>query len=193
MLRTIGRAVDAALLDPYSTAVAGKNPASLTANGTLVATTGSTLAAILTDVESLLVTLSNAGSDLNDVVLALHPASAVRISRLQIAGGLAPTIGARGGTLLGVPALTSVGAEASGSPTEKIIAAIDPNAAIVASGDLDVLPGKFSALQMVDTPAASAQSLVSAFQTGTTPLRFTRYVNWASVAARCCAYLRITW
>jgi hypothetical protein len=192
MLNTIGRYHDQALLDPAITAVAQKNPASLTANGTQVSVTGSTLSAITTDVRNVLTTLSNSGADLSTVMIAMHPQSAVYISSLMVAGGLAPTLGARGGELLGVPVLTTVGAVATGSPSERIIAAIVPAGVVVAEGNLEVKPGKLASFQASNTPGSGSQSVVSAWQTATTPLRFTRFINWQSISGAC-AYLRVAY
>ena len=93
-----------------------------------------------------------------------------------------PGMTAKGGTLLGFPAITSahVPVEA-GSPGDgdTSITLLDPAQILVADegrGNIEV--AMEASLQMEDVPVAGATNLVSLYQTHTAALRLTRYLNW---------------
>lgn len=200
MLNVIGRYSDVALLDPTIAAVTAKNPASLTNAGTNIPGTGSTEAAITAVLKALLEVHVDAGADLATVQFVMHPASALYLATLLTAGNVRafPNIGVRGGEIFGVPVMTTVGAVAPGSPSERIIAAINPEGVLVADdGDAFFAATRSGALQMDDAPTNStatptATNLVSLFQAHSVALRFTRWVNWKTMTGAV-SYARVTW
>lgn len=201
LLNTVGRYTDVALLDPAISAVVGKNPASITSGVTPIASTGSTEAAISANIKALLQTHVDAGADLSAVVLAMHPASALHMSTLLTAGNVRafPNLGVRGGEVFGVPVLTSVGAVASGSPSERIVAAINPEGVQVAdNGDIFLSASPKAAIQMDDAPTnqsaatATGAQLVSMFQAESVALKFTRPLNFEALDGAV-SYMRVGW
>lgn len=97
----VGLAADEALVDPGVTgSVLNTAPA--------VASTGSTVAAIDADLEATVDALLTAGSNLSAATWLLSPKTATHLSLMR-SGGLPayPGIGAQGGQLAGLPALTS--------------------------------------------------------------------------------------
>lgn len=200
MSNTIGRYSDQALVNPDIAAVAGKNPASLTNGAIQVASTGSAEAQVTANIKSLLQVHVDAGADLMDVYVCMHPNTALHLSQLLTAGNIRayPNLGVRGGEIWGVPVVTSVGAVCSGSPTEKVIAAINTSGAIVADGDLEISASNRALVQMDDATTQNAATgtatdVVSLFQTGATAVKFIRGLTFARSHTNAVSYMRVTY
>ena len=124
----------------------------------VVILTGSAEAQVTANIKSLLQVHVDAGADLMDVYVCMHPNTALHLSQLLTAGNIRayPNLGVRGGEIWGVPVVTSVGAVCSGSPTEKVIAAINTSGAIVADGDLEISASNRALVQMDDATTQNA-------------------------------------
>ncbi|HKQ22893.1 MAG TPA: phage major capsid protein [Burkholderiales bacterium] len=202
LLDSCGRFSDIALLDPEISAVTGKNPASLTNGISATPTTGSTESAVTNDIKNLLATHIAAGADLSELVFALHPTTATYLSTLLTSAGIRafPNLGARGGDIFGIPCLTSFGARTLGSPSDRILALINPRGVTVAdNGELEISASKETAVQMDDAPTnkstatATGTSLVSMFQANSTALKFVRRLNFSRVIDGAISYLRVSY
>lgn len=201
MLRVVGRYEDQAFLNPDIAAVAAKNPASLTNGARQVSSTGNAEAQITANLKSLLQVHVDAGSDLTDVWICMHPATALHMSQLLTAGNIRafPNLGVRGGEIFGLPVLTTVGAVCSGSPTEKVIAAVNAQGVIVADdGDIEIQATDKGTIQMDDAPtqdaiAGTASNVVSLWQTETVALRFTRWLNFERTHTDAVSFMRVTY
>lgn len=153
---------------------------SVTAGAPTITSTGSTLAAIDADLKAVLL---QAG-DMTAPTWVLHPTSAVHLSTLRGSGGAAafPSIGIKGGELLGVPAITSSAVARTGSPTEKLIALVDGDQVLYADdGETQISIAKNASVQMVTDPASGATSLVSLWQASLIGLRVERWLAWHRV------------
>jgi hypothetical protein len=114
-------AVDAAFIDPENTGTANAKPASITSAATSRTSSGNTLANIDSDLRDAVGVLDAADANIDSAVWVLRGRSAAYLSTLRGSGGnLAyPTMGLRGGSLLGLPALVSNAVPMdSNSPTE---------------------------------------------------------------------------
>ena len=172
---------DLAFIDRANAGIAGKMPASVTHSAPTVASVGDLA-------EDLAAAIDAFQGDLNSAAWVLHPALAVQIA-LQGGGvGLAAKIGARGGELLGLPAIVSRSCEldSNGAGT---IALID--GAGIAYVDDGITAGRSTqaTIEMSDAPAGDTQpptgatELVSLFQANASALLVVRRVNWKPVRA----------
>jgi HK97 family phage major capsid protein len=171
-------AMDSAFCDWTSAGSPGAKPAGIANGATPIHSAGSTLANIDSDLGLLLQALSDAGSDLTFATWIMRPKTALFLARLRgSAGALAhPAMTANGGTLLGLPCITTAHVPVSGTTG---ILLLDPSEILVVDdggGTIEV--GEQTALQMSDGPGAGAQSLVSMWQTESVALKINRYLNW---------------
>jgi HK97 family phage major capsid protein len=200
-LSIVRRTSDEQLINPDVAAVADKNPASLTNGASQVVSTGSTEALITANLKSLLQVHVNAGSDLTNVYLVMHPSTALHMSQLLTAGNVKayPSLGVRGGEIFGVPVFTSVGAVCSGSPTERVVAAINAPACLLADdGQIEMSASDTVAIQMDDAATGSSSSgtgtsVTALWQTESVAVKFTRWVNFARSFDTAVSYMRVAY
>jgi HK97 family phage major capsid protein len=199
MLNTVGRFSDEAMCNPDISA-SGTSPASLTSGSTQVASTGNTEAAITANVKSLLQVHADAESDLTEVHLVMHPATALHLSQLSTSGVRAyPNLGVAGGAIFGVKVHTTTGAKCSGSPTEKVIACINAAGVLVADdNNIEISVSDKAAIQMVDSAtltqdaaAGTASDVVSLFMTHSVGIKFIRRLNFVRSHATSVSYMRV--
>jgi hypothetical protein len=184
--------MDRAFIDP-SYGATDTRPASVTFGATQLDSSGSTVAAIDSDLEAMVQVLVDAGMQLNTAAWILHPRTAVHLALKRGANdGLAyPGMTVKGGTLAGLPAFVSSACSASGSPAERNITLLEVgevNLADSGAGDLDA--SRYAALQLDDAPANSAQPLTSLWTHGLVGLKATRFLNWAARRQGVAAVLR---
>jgi hypothetical protein len=109
-----------------------------------------------------------------------------------------PDIGLNGGSLLGIPVVTSNCANISGSPASgrMIIAAVANEIQLADEGGVAIDVSRETALQLLDNPTnastsgTTATSMVSMFQTHSMALRCTRFINWAKRRTGCVEFIR---
>lgn len=183
-------ALDTAFVDPSNAGTADVKPAAITNGVTPITSTGSSLAQTDADLEDMIQALDLAGSDLQFATWIMRPRTALYLSRLRGSGGALahPGITAKGGTLMGLPVITSNSVPVeSGSPGDgdTSITLVDPSQILVADeggGDFEV--STQATLQMLDNPTndastPTATNMVSMFQTDSAAVKVARYVNWA--------------
>jgi HK97 family phage major capsid protein len=200
MLSTVGRFSDEALINP-DIAVVGTSPASLTSGASVVASTGATEAAITANLKSLLEVHTAAGSDLADVELVMHPTTALHLSQLLNAGNQRayPNLGIRGGEIFGAPVHVTVGAVCSGSPSERVIAAINTAGVLVADdNNIEISVSDRTMVQMDSAPdqdaaAGTPSTLVSLFQAHSVAVKFIRKLNFVRSSTSAVSYCRVTY
>jgi HK97 family phage major capsid protein len=168
VLRAAGAVVDRGFLDPDN---AGDStmPASITHGATEIAGTGDLAADLGAALEAF-------GGDLETAAWIINPANAARIG-LQAGGrGVAADLGARGGSLGGLPVFVSAGLVDSTDGPHLVlmdqagIAVVDEGARISVSRD--------AVVQMSDDPIGDSAPLVSLWQRNLVGLIVHRYVNW---------------
>jgi HK97 family phage major capsid protein len=185
LVAAIASALDSSFIDPSSIAILGARPASVTSGGTEIPSTGSSLAQIDQDLGDAINALSDGGSNLANATWVLHPRSAVYLSRLRGTSGAPayPQMGAKGGTLLGLPAITSgnvlIAGGSGSSGEETIIALLDPAEVRLADDSAAELGvARNASLQLEDAPGSGAQETVSLWQLNLAALRVERWINW---------------
>ncbi|WP_128001093.1 phage major capsid protein [Piscinibacter defluvii] len=179
--RASAEAIDGAFLDPGNAGEAGVKPASVTYGVDPIVSSGATVAAVDADLKLMLRRLVDSGSDLSAAAWILHPQDAVALSLLRGSGGAPafPFMTARGGTLVGLPAVTTANVKRSGSPGSTTITLLDQAAISVGDeGGATLEVATHASLQMVDDPVDGAASMVSLWQAGAVGIKSSRYLNW---------------
>lgn len=179
MVRALAATVDRLFIDPTVTLTAD-GPASITNLGTSNSSTGASTAQVTADLKAMCAGLVAAGSDLTAAQWVLHPRTALALSLLvNTAGAFAfPGIGPRGGSILGLPAITS-GSVPIDTGDDTRIVLLDASRILVADEGLATVDVSHqSSIQLVDNPATGAQSLVSLWQNNLVGIRLTRWITW---------------
>lgn len=186
-----GVALDRAFIAPDNSG-AGAAPASITYGAVSFACTGTSVASIDSDLAKPLKVLTDADCPLTTAVWIMHPRTATYLSLARGESGSPayPGMTARGGTLLGLPVLTSRGAETAGSPSEGLIALVETGEiALADEGVSRIEVATYATLQMDTTPSPGPQQVVSLWQLGLAGVKVTRLVNWTRLRDRCVAVL----
>lgn len=190
LVRTNVEFLDENFIAPDYAASAGVNPASIT-NGVIpTAATGTALANLRTDVQTMMRAFINNSVPLTGLVWVMHPNVALAISLMQNALGQQefPQMNMTGGTFFGLPAIASEKAAQVGSPVSgegQLMVLFNAAEIMLADdGQVDVEASTEASLQMLDNPTndvttPTATSLVSMWQTDSVALRAIRHINWA--------------
>lgn len=185
LVAAVTEAVDRAFLDP-SNAGSDAKPESITHAGTILNSSGATLAGLDADLRTAVEALVASGSDLVGAAWVLDPILTVRMSLARGTGGAPafPQLGARGGVLAGLPAFVTAALPRNGSPDAGFIVLLDQRAVTVVDEDkADVRISTRGTVEMADNPAGSsttpvATQTVSLWQSGLTAVAASRWVNW---------------
>jgi HK97 family phage major capsid protein len=113
--------MDNQFVDPSKAAVSGVSPASITNGVTPVTATGTTGAALRADLKTLMATFLAANMQIAGAVFIMTQQTALSISLMTNSLGNKefPDINMQGGTLLGIPVVTSENVPSTGgSPTD---------------------------------------------------------------------------
>lgn len=188
LARAVARGMDQAALDPDVSATTGEVPGSLLNGISPLGLFGATAAASLTSFGTLLDAMIDAESDGERVVFAMHPSTALQLSLLVNSNGdkTYPDLGPWGGSVLGVPVYTTVSAQRSGSPTEKLVACLDGARIMMADdGEVAFDVSGVAAIQMDSAPTQdatgtpTATSVTSMFQVDSIAVKAVRYANFS--------------
>lgn len=166
VVRALRLAEDRALLDVNS-AITNLSPAGLL-NGVSAISTGSP-----DDADFVALWDAVRDGDPMRPFFIVSPRGALFLAAQRGSGGAAlyPDIGPLGGSLFGVPVLTS---RAAG---EHLIL-IDAAELVVSDNGLEVTLSTETSIQMDSGPSASPSNVVSPFQTNAAALKFVRYLHW---------------
>jgi HK97 family phage major capsid protein len=165
MVKGINTYLDKRFMDPSYSGVANVSPASITNAATRRQASGTTLAAIDTDVTSAMNTaFASTDVDPSTAVWVMPPAVALRLSMKRGSQDVNafPDITMKGGTWYGLPVIVSNAMIAAGSPAELQIALVTQSEVLMADdGGVSLDMSTEASVQMNDAPSAGAQSLVS--------------------------------
>ena len=184
LLRSLIKGLDTQFVDPSRLFDAAREaPASVTSAGTVIDSTGSTLAAIDNDLGLMVNALVDAGMPLTSAHWVMSPITASSLARLRGSSGAPafPGIGANGGELLGLPVLCSAACAAAGSPGERFLALIEASEISYADDSGASIEYTTQAdLEMSDGPTGTATTLRSLWQSDLAACRVTKFVNWVA-------------
>jgi HK97 family phage major capsid protein/HK97 family phage prohead protease len=190
--------MDIDFIDPGKAAVANVSPASITFNTAPIAPTGATAAALRTDLATLIGTFTTLLLDPSDLVLVMSAGRALNLSLMinTLGNPVFPGMAIAGGTLLGIPVLTSQAMVALGSPDQDIIVAVKAGDIYLADdGVVTVEASDQASIEMLDASlqqngiTGTGASLVSLWQNGLLGLKANREVTWKLRRAGAARYI----
>jgi HK97 family phage major capsid protein/HK97 family phage prohead protease len=185
LARAVVERSDVDFVDPASAAVSGVNPASITNGVTALSSAGTSADNIRTDIQNLLeqFILNNQNVANLAIIMPNTLALAASILRNSLGQPEFPELGINGGTLMGIPVITSQYA-ANQSGYGNLVIALDQSAVFLADdGQVTLDASREASIEMSDAPAGAAgtgtgASLVSMYQTNSIAVRAERYINW---------------
>jgi HK97 family phage major capsid protein len=177
---------DRDLLDPSKAAVGVVNPASLTNGVTPIVASGTTAAAFRNDLGDLIATYLGLNMSPAGLVLIMTSSQAMRLGLMRNSLGNKefPDIGINGGTIEGVPVITSENIVATGgSPTDgyPIVALNAPEILLADDGGVSIDVSREASLQMndaPDSPETTSTILVSLWQRNMVAIKAERFITW---------------
>jgi len=179
MLASIAAYSDAQFIDPTVAASGTIRPASITNGLTTHNMTGTAVANVITDMQTLMGDLVAANIPFTDVVWVMHPRSALYLSGLLSPLGTAqfPGINVNGGTFFGFPVITSASVPIdTGADTYIIL--IAGSEILLAESGMMVDVSREASVQMDSAPSDSAASLISLWQKNLVGLRAERRISY---------------
>jgi HK97 family phage major capsid protein len=197
LLQAVALLTDHDFLDPSKAAVVGVSPASVTNAVTPITPTGTTGDNLRADLGSLISKFAAANMNLAGLVLVMTSQQAVRISLMRTALGTVefPGLGPTGGTLEGIPVITSeniVHTGASPSTGSLIVALNAPEILLADDGAVAVDMSREASLQMdsaPDDPTTASTVMISLWQRNMVALRAERMINWLKRRAGAVQYI----
>lgn len=189
--------MDSQFLDPTK-ASNDVSPASVTYNVTPVTATGTTEAAFRTDARTLLQDFAADNQGLAGAVWLMTEQQAIAISMMQTSFGVDayPGVDINGGTLFGLPVITSENVPSTGgSPTDGYALILLKAGDILLADDGQVMvdASREASLQMEttpDSPATASTVLTSLWQHNMVGIRAERMVTWAKRRSTAVAFIQ---
>lgn len=185
LIRCVAEHLDASFVDPALAEVADVSPASVTNGQAEIASTGDPAA----DLAALVAAFDG---DLAASYLVTHPTNAAQIALARDSSGgfMFPDAGPRGGSLIGMPLLTSraVPLTTDGG----IIALIDGSGIAFAGGAIELETARHASIQMdtaPDDPQTASTVSVNLWQRNLSALRAEVSVNWKTLRAGSVAFV----
>ena len=162
--------VDQQFLNPAVAAVGGVNPGSITNGISAQAPSGTTAAALRSDVDKLLGAFFQANANATAAALIMAPQYVAMLAGVSNS----PTLTLQGGTYSGVPVVPSASAATA-------IVVVDASAILVASGGIQIDATRNALLQMdaapTDPPVAATVP-ISLWQENLTAMRAEYWISW---------------
>jgi ATP-dependent protease ClpP protease subunit len=199
LLGSITEFLDRQFLDPTVAAVSNVSPASITNGVTDLTPTGTTLATLRADIQTLFKNFINVNDDPTTATWIMDTGQALAISMMQNALGQNefPGLTINGGTFAGLPVVVSNSANVAGSPDSgRMIILAKQSDIMIAEGGLEIDASREASVEMSDVPTGDAAagtagttSLVSMFQSKSVAVRATRFVNWKKKRSTAVAYI----
>lgn len=199
LMKTIATFCDVQFIDPGVAAVTNVSPASITNGVTATAPTGTALANLRADVQTLFKSFINSNDDPTSCVWIMDPTMALAISLMQNALGQPefPNLTMKGGEFFGLPVIVSNAANITGSPDSghMIILAKASDILFADEGGLEIDASREASIQMLDNPtndaaAGTATTMTSMFQTKSVAIRAVRFINWKKRRSTAVAYIK---
>lgn len=185
LIATMADYLDVQLLDPSVAEVTNVSPAAITNGVTPVDSTGTNYAALVADVKSIFALFTAANIKRSGMVAIMSETQAQALSMMLNALGLRslPDVNMNGGTLFGIPVITSENVPLDGGSPEggRIIFVSAPNVLLADDGGVSIDVSREASVQMnstPDDPASASTVIVSLWQHNLVGLRAERFINW---------------
>jgi HK97 family phage major capsid protein len=192
LVGTLVDRLDTDFVDPNKAVSAGVSPASITNTATPVVPTGTNAAALRADLATLIGLFITAEIDLAQGVFIMPTSTALRISLIMTSLGLKefPELTMAGGTLLGLPVITSQYAAVAASPGNNMIILAAANEIFLSDdGQVSIDMSREATIEMSDDPGNDTGTQVNMFQSNLMALRAERYINWAKRRSAAVQYI----
>jgi HK97 family phage prohead protease len=188
--------MDSYFVDP-SKAATGISPASITNGVTALTPSGTTGAAFMSDVNRLIGQFLTNNLSLATAVFITTQQVGARIGSLLNSFGqpMFPTTTATGGTILGIPVVTSENVPSTtGSPTEgyPLILAKADDILLADDGQVTIDASREATLQMEtapDSPATASTVMQSLWQQNMVAIKAERFINWTKRRSTAVSYI----
>lgn len=181
----ITKFLDTQFIDPSVAAVSNVSPAAVTNGASVIDATGLTAAHLRADFAAALAVWTAADMSIAGGVVLMTETQAIRLGMVVNAFGQAefPGLTATGGTLFGLPVITSENIPAEGgSPAGNRIILLKPSEIFMADeGGIAIDVSREASVQMNSTPdnPASASTVYTSFwQNNLVGIRAERFINW---------------
>lgn len=189
LIKTIARFLDTAFTDPAKAAVANVSPASITNGIAPVAPTGTDETAFRADLATLMGLFTTHMLSTAGAVLLMTETQAAQIGMMLTPMGytLYPNVNAQGGTILGMPVITSQnpglidGAAVPPAPANRIVMLRPDEILLADDGQVLLDASREASVQMdsaPDSPPTATTVLMSLWQNNMVGLRAERWINW---------------
>ncbi|MFO1311773.1 MAG: phage major capsid protein [Burkholderiales bacterium] len=197
VVNATAEALDRAMLDPDNAGSTDK-PASITNGITPVASSGSSLSQIDGNLLTMADALIAAGSTMANAKWIFDTRSAYYLSQLRGTGGALafPDVSVNGGTLHGLPVLTTTALPRSGSPETTIAILVDADDIVIADGGARVSVTTDGAIQASDAPTVYPNApavLSNIFQMDCAVVRGVRRCTWKTRRGLVAVLDDVTW
>lgn len=179
MIDSVQAYADSQFIDPTVSASGTIRPASITNGLTEHSMTGTAVADVLTDMQTLMQTMITANIRMRNPVWVMHPRTALYLGMLLSPLGTPqfPDINMSGGTFMGYPVITSASVPIdTGNDTYIIL--MDASEILLAEGSIMVDVSREASLQMDSAPSDSAASMISLWQKNLVGLRVEQRINY---------------
>jgi HK97 family phage major capsid protein len=192
MIAGMAQYLDQQFLDPTVVAVTNVSPASITNGASGIGTAGTSADNARTDMKALITYLTTNNLSVADAVFIMSEANAFALAGAVTTLGVRPfaEITAQGGTVLGVPVITS---QAAGS---RVILVHTPSIVMADEGGVNIDVSREASVEMNDaptSPVAAGTILVSLWQQNLIGLRAERFINWKRVRTTAVVYTTATY
>jgi HK97 family phage major capsid protein/HK97 family phage prohead protease len=187
LIKTIAQFLDQQFTDPSVAGVADVSPPSITNGVTPIPASGTDADAFATDIAQLIALFTNANLSTANAVLLMTETQAAGIGMMRTPLGtyLYPNITAQGGTILGMPVITSQNAGLIDStdvpPSGRIIMAKADEILLADDGQVLLDASREASLQMDSAPMSPPDAttvFMSLWQNNMVGLRAERWINW---------------
>lgn len=199
MIDQTAQFLDVSFLDPSKAGSAGVSPAAITNGATNFSASGTDADAVRADLRKLFGAFTAANLSSAGAYWIMTETQATALAMMVNALGQPefPGISANGGTLFGLPVVTSesVPTTTAGSPavTSSLIILVKPSEILLADdGGVTIDVSREASLQMNDSPdnpATSSTVMVSLWQNNLIGIRAERWINWSPRRAAAVAYI----
>jgi HK97 family phage major capsid protein len=192
----IAARVDQSFVDPTNAGSAGVEPASVTSGVVATAVSGTDADAVRVDFKNLMSAFITANVNVDSPVFIMSKQIALNLSLMLNALGARefPDINMNGGTLFGVPVVTSQYLATGGSPAGAYIILINADDIYYAQEGLMVDSSGEASIEMDDDPtqdglAGTGASLVSLWQNNLLGIKVERFITWKKRRSTAAQYL----
>jgi HK97 family phage major capsid protein/HK97 family phage prohead protease len=197
LIAAMAQFLDRQFVDPAVAEIVNVSPASITNGVTAIVPSGTTEAALRSDIARLMNAFMAANLTTAGGVWIMTQQQAMRLSLIVNALGQPsfPTITGTGGTFLGYPVIASENLPSStGSPAEgfPIIFALAPEIMLADDGQTVIDASNQASVQAdtaPDSPPTASTAYISLWQMNMTGLRCERWINWKKRRATAVGYI----